>query len=92
MHGGNIKKISDLYGIPRDRLIDFSTSINPLRISRGINSIIKRINRVITDYPDPECILLRRALAGYTGIGDDNIVAGNGSNELIHLIPRSLGC
>lgn len=91
-HGGNIKKIGDLYGISRDMLIDFSSSINPLRTNHGLNSIIKLNNRVIIDYPDPDCILLRRALAGYTGLSRDNIVIGNGSNELIHLVPRALNC
>lgn len=91
-HGGNIRKIMNLYGIPRNKLIDFSSSINPLGANRRINSLIKRNSSVITDYPDPECILLRRALADYTGVAKENVLTGNGSNELIHLVPRALNC
>jgi len=41
-------------------------------------------------YPDPEQRPLRAALAEYTGAPADCIVAGNGSDELIDLIGRSL--
>lgn len=37
-------------------------------------------------YPDPTADELRREIAGYTGVGYRNIIAGNGSDELILLI------
>ncbi|GAC1450969.1 MAG: hypothetical protein PVSMB4_10380 [Ktedonobacterales bacterium] len=37
-------------------------------------------------YPDPAATDLRAALAAYTGVGAERIVAGNGSDELIELL------
>jgi histidinol-phosphate aminotransferase len=39
-------------------------------------------------YPDMDQLALRTALAGYIGVAPDNIVGGNGSDELIDLIMR----
>lgn len=91
-HGGNIKKISSSSKIPRNEIIDFSSNINPLGISPEIRKTInENINR-LTEYPDPECIAARQALAGYFNVDNDNILIANGSNEIIHLIPPALRC
>jgi histidinol-phosphate aminotransferase len=39
----------------------------------------------INRYPDSGSVALRRAIAGKTGLSIDNIIAGNGSTELIRL-------
>jgi histidinol-phosphate aminotransferase len=39
-------------------------------------------------YPDPESRVLRRALAEYTGVPEENLVAGAGVDELIDLSMR----
>lgn len=41
-------------------------------------------------YPDPEQRRVRRALAGYLGVGEEHIVAGAGSDELIDLLLRAV--
>lgn len=41
-------------------------------------------------YPDPEQRAVRAALAGYTGVSEEHIVAGAGSDELIDLVARAL--
>jgi histidinol-phosphate aminotransferase len=41
-------------------------------------------------YPDPDQRRVRVALAEYTGVSDEHIVAGAGSDELIDLIARAL--
>ncbi|QCX34561.1 histidinol-phosphate transaminase [Caloramator sp. E03] len=48
-----------------------------------LNEIIKNnINR----YPDPTSLRLRKELSKYTGIDEDNLICGNGSDEIIGLI------
>lgn len=41
-------------------------------------------------YPDPYATRLRERLADYTGVPAEQIVVGNGSDELIHLLCQSL--
>lgn len=75
-HGGNIYK----YG--KD-IIDFSANINPL----GLSKEIKRVNLDrILHYPDPDSKELIKCIARYWRIGEENILLGNGSSELIYLI------
>jgi len=41
-------------------------------------------------YPDPESRALRAALAGFTGVPQDYLLAGAGADELIDLLLRVL--
>lgn len=91
-HGGNITKIVKDQKNQRGRIIDFSSNINPLGLPFKAKCIIAKCAGVVTRYPDPECSLAREALAGFLRIKRDNILLGNGSNELIHLVPRALFC
>ncbi len=91
-HGGNIREVSKARGIPEVKLIDFSSNVNPLGFSPKIRHLGAEFAGIIRRYPDPECVALRSGLSGYLGVSTDNILAGNGSNELIHLVPRALNC
>ena len=42
-------------------------------------------------YPDPEAMRLRRALARGTGLGAQNVLVGNGSDELIYYLITTFG-
>jgi threonine-phosphate decarboxylase len=89
-HGGNIYKIAEEIGIPEDKLIDFSASINPLGISRKVKDAIKKGMDGLVNYPDTHVNKLREKLALYHDIDLATIICGNGSTELIYLIPRAL--
>lgn len=91
-HGGNNRELSQKYKINRDKLVDFSVNINPLGISPDIAGSISMSLDKLKEYPDPECNSARQALARYWGLDKENFLLGNGSNELIHLIPRALKC
>lgn len=41
-------------------------------------------------YPDPDCVVLREALAARHRLTPDHFLIANGSSELIHLLPRAL--
>ena len=91
-HGGNITKVINTYKINSRKVIDFSSNINPAGITSDARKIISNTTGLLSHYPDPECSSARVALSDYLGINKNNILIGNGSNELIHLIPRALGC
>jgi threonine-phosphate decarboxylase len=91
-HGGNIKEVADRYKIPQNKIIDFSSNINPLGFPHKIRDIIPKRIHLIAQYPDPEFRCARQGFSNYLGVPQDNLLLGNGSNELIHLIPRALNC
>ncbi len=63
-----------------------------LELPEGIkNSVAEAVNNVdLNRYPDPYCRELRAAFARYYNIESDNVVVGNGSDELISMIFSSL--
>lgn len=91
LHGGNIYKSARERRTPIDRIVDFSANINPLGLPTvGLHAIQSALKQIV-HYPDPDCWQLRQALAQRCGVDQDMILVGNGSTELIHLLPRALG-
>lgn len=92
-HGGNIHAVAMELGRRASSLLDFSASINPLGPSSKVRRLLAReAEGLIRHYPDPECGNLRRALASRWRLSPRHFVIGNGSIELIHLLPRVLQC
>jgi threonine-phosphate decarboxylase len=71
-------------------LIDFSISINPLGPPRSALDEYHAAAERITSYPRPYPIELERCIAAKAGVEPENVIAGNGSTQLIHLIFRAL--
>jgi threonine-phosphate decarboxylase len=88
IHGGNIREAARRYGIAEKDFVDFSASINPLGPSSAARRAARKAVDRIDRYPDPDMFDLRSAIARYYGIKPDQVVCGNGSNSLIHLIAR----
>lgn len=67
---------------------------NVLKLDSGENQYVESIQeKKLTDmkfsvYPDPLCQSLREKLSTYTGLGTDQLMCGNGSDELIDLLIR----
>ncbi len=85
LHGGNVWKLSEKYGIPLDQLIDFSISTNPLGIPKKALQNIRQSLNVINHYPDPSHEWLLEALSKSAHVEPHNVIVGNGSTELIYL-------
>lgn len=89
-HGGNVHKIARERRIPVDRIVDFSANINPLGFPTAGLRAIRLALKQIVHYPDPDCWQLRHVLAQQCRVHPNMILVGNGSTELIHLLPRAL--
>ena len=85
-HGSDLEKIEAHYHIPKDRIISFSSNVNPLGISPRLKKHLADHLDVISSYPDREYTSLRESIAGYTGTKKDYIIPGNGTTELISLV------
>ncbi len=70
------------------RLLDFSSNVNPYGPPTGVAEALAALD--YGAYPDRSCFQLRRAIAEHHGCDPDEILVGNGSNELIHLLARAL--
>jgi threonine-phosphate decarboxylase len=90
IHGGDLHRASRKTGIPVEGILDFSASINPLGIPRKAEQAIQDALRHIHHYPDTDAHKLREEIGRFHGIDPDSIICGNGSTELIYLIPRAL--
>ena len=72
--------------------IDFSSSVNPLGVSRSAITKLKKCLRTLScNYPDPECADFKENLIRYLDgrISIDQINVGNGATEIIHNFARS---
>lgn len=66
-------------------IIDFASNSNPNGASKKALQAVKNSLNKISQYPDSDCTKLRKALAQYNNITPENIIAGNGSAEIIRL-------
>ncbi len=89
-HGGNIYAASRDLGCPPPSMLDFSASINPLGMAPGAVLAIQESLGLSTHYPDPDCYELKQALGRFHGIDPECVCIGNGSTELIFLLPKAL--
>lgn len=78
-HGGLFSS-----GLKNHDVLDFSTNVNPLGISKKVDTAIKKGISKASIYPDPDSRELLKSLAKYTKISPRNIVIGNGATEIIY--------
>jgi cobyric acid synthase CobQ/L-threonine-O-3-phosphate decarboxylase len=90
-HGGNLRELQRQSGKPADQLLDFSANINPLGFPEWLRSVVNASVENLRHYPDPVCLELKEAAASRYGVDANEVVAGNGSSELLHVLPAVLG-
>jgi histidinol-phosphate aminotransferase len=79
--------LSEQIGIPIAKLIKLDGNENPYGCSPRVQRAIANYNAYHI-YPDSSHLMMRKLLERYVGVDDENIVVGNGSDELIDLILR----
>src|SRR5262249_30689721 len=70
-------------------VIKLASNENPYPPSPKALAAIGQAAREVNRYPDGGCFLLRRALARKLKIDDDQLIFGNGSDEVIVLAVKS---
>ena len=89
-HGGRIFDIARQLGVSPGDILDFSASINPLGIPASVRQAVLNALEQAVHYPDSNATELRQALALHHGLTPEQFCIGNGSTELIYLLPRLL--
>ena len=69
---------------PNDKIIDFSSNVNPLGCHPGVKKYLKKQLNQIHVYPDSESSKLRSNLKWFTGMNTSQILVGNGATEIIY--------
>jgi len=87
-HGGNLRHLAEMSGRPADEILDFSANINPLGPPAWMRPLISSRISALCHYPDPDCAELLEAAAARYGVATDELIAGNGSAELLYLVAR----
>ena len=82
-HGGKVRELA-LWG----ELLDFSANINPMG-SPHLGKVLASEIEHLEHYPDNRYLEFRQAAASFVGLGQENIVPGNGSSEIIRLFAET---
>lgn len=84
--GKPIEEVARELGIPEPDIIKMASNENPLGPSPlGVQAIKECADRVNL-YPDGDCYYLKNDLAEHLNVKPDNLIIGNGSNEILQII------
>jgi histidinol-phosphate aminotransferase len=81
--------LSVRYGRRPDEIVKLDANENPYGISPHVRSALAKMDFPHI-YPDPESRALRKSLSAFTGVPEQNLLAGSGADELIDLLLRVL--
>jgi histidinol-phosphate aminotransferase len=74
-------------GMDEAQLVKLDANENPYGVPPAAQEALRTL-RYPHIYPDPQSRALRAALAGFTGLPQENLLAGAGADELIDLVMR----
>ena len=89
VHGADINSAAELYGLEADKIIDFSSNINPFIVD-SMDKIVAAGVCSLQKYPDIKYRRLRKNISDYLGVDDSQVIPGNGATEIIYLLMRNL--
>lgn len=88
-HGGNLRRLQQMAGKSASEILDFSANINPQGFPDWLRPLISRGVSNLVHYPDPDNTALLDAAARRYGATPGELIAGNGSSELLYLLAQA---
>lgn len=86
--GRSIEEVKSMYGL--SEIVKLASNENPLGTSPKVTQFINNQPLEFERYPDGYSSLLRTALADHLGVEENQLLFGNGSDEIILIIARAL--
>lgn len=86
--GKSTDEVKRQYGL--EKIVKLASNENPFGCSDKVKESIKEFSRSFAIYPDGYATELRSAVAKHTGVKETELLFGNGSDENIQIISRSL--
>lgn len=87
--GKPIAELAREMGLPESDIVKLASNENPLGTSPRVLAAIENVIMEIARYPDGSGFTLKTALAERHDVGLEQIVLGNGSNDVLELAARS---
>jgi histidinol-phosphate aminotransferase len=87
VHGGVSHEELVRQGMNPNDLIDLSTNVNPYGPPASVAEVVARVS--LDRYPDPSATAMREALARQLRVTPEQVIAGNGSIEIIYLLAQA---
>lgn len=84
--GKPVKEVERELGLRR--VVKMASNENPLGPSRKALRAMRRALREAHLYPESTCFYLKKRLAEELGVGENQLIIGNGSNEIIEFLAR----
>ncbi|MDP2657560.1 MAG: aminotransferase class I/II-fold pyridoxal phosphate-dependent enzyme, partial [Candidatus Deferrimicrobium sp.] len=69
-----------------EEILDFSANINPLGPPEWLRPLVGATLSSVVHYPDPDASALVQAAAKRYGVSTEEVVAGNGTSEILYLL------
>lgn len=88
--GRPIEEVAREFGLPVDAIIKLASNENPLGPSPRALAAMRHVLENLHLYPDGNSFYLKRKLADKLGIRTENLILGNGSNEIIEFVGHAL--
>lgn len=89
-HGGNIQEAAARIGCSPDEIVDMSSNLNPLGPPPGLIEHLQGQMETILSLPEVDAAEIVASVAMEYETGSENVVAGNGTTEIIYTIPSAL--
>lgn len=87
--GKPISELAREFGLQESSIIKLASNENPLGVSPKAQKAIRAVLEGLALYPDGNGFELKRALSRHLGVGMDQLVLGNGSNDVLELAARA---
>src|SRR6266704_5860108 len=84
--GRPIEEVARELGLPAKDIIKVASNENPLGPSPAALAAMQRVLANINLYPDGNAFYLRKRLAEKLDVAPNNLILGNGSNEIIEFV------
>lgn len=68
---------------------DYSHNLNPFGPPEGLEAIVAGALRSVGHYPDDSCAAFKDAVSSAYDVGEDSIVVGAGSSDIIRCVPNT---
>jgi histidinol-phosphate aminotransferase len=88
--GRPIEEVARELGLPAADIIKLASNENPLGPSPAALAAMETFLHNLHLYPDGNAFYLKRKLAEKLGVAPENLILGNGSNEIIEFIGHAL--